>query len=107
MVSGREKRISGGERKVIIGKQIPGGINFLEGVVVVNEGHFPKAFLAKCTHLGCSIRKSEGKEIICQCHGSRFNLSGEAVSGPAIDSLKELAITQNPETALYEIIIEG
>lgn len=106
-VGGRQKKISGTDKKVIIGKQIPAGILFLDGAVIVNEGKEPRAFLAKCTHLGCSIRKSEGEELICQCHGSRFNLSGEAIKGPAIQALKELTIFQNPETAFYEIIIEG
>lgn len=107
MVSGRERKISGGDKKVIIGEQIPLGINFLGGAVIINENGTAKAFLAKCTHLGCSIRKSEGNEMICQCHGSRFDLSGEAIKGPAINALKELRITQNPQTALFEIIIEG
>lgn len=107
MVSGREKKISSAGKKVIIGEQIPSGINFLGSAVIINEGGVAKAFLAKCTHLGCSIRKSEGNEMICQCHGSRFNLSGEAIKGPAINPLKELKITQNPKSAFYEIIIEG
>lgn len=40
------------------------------------------AVSATCTHMGCSLEGGEirGLEIICPCHGARFNLeNGESV----------------------------
>ncbi len=43
-----------------------------------------------CTHLGClprEERQEEGAGWFCQCHGSRFDVSGRIVSGPAPSNL--------------------
>ena len=106
-VSGRERKLDQVDKTVIIGQQIPKGITFLKGVVIIHEDSKPKAFLAKCTHLGCSIRKSEGKELICQCHGSRFNANGVVTKGPAMKSLLELPIILNSNTGMFQINVEG
>lgn len=49
--------------------------------------HRPDGFRALssvCTHLGCITRYQAGEGIIaCPCHGSRFDLDGEVLSGPA------------------------
>ena len=42
------------------------------------------ALSAVCTHLGCITRfLSDEKVIACPCHGSRFDLEGNVVHGPA------------------------
>jgi len=42
------------------------------------------ALSAVCTHLGCVTRYRPDDAIIaCPCHGSRFSLEGEVLSGPA------------------------
>ena len=42
------------------------------------------ALSAVCTHLGCITRfLSEEKVIACPCHGSRFDLEGNVLHGPA------------------------
>jgi Rieske Fe-S protein len=35
-----------------------------------------------CTHLGCTVTVTPG-EIVCPCHGSRFDLKGNVLKGPA------------------------
>ncbi len=42
------------------------------------------ALSAVCTHLGCITRfLSDQNVIACPCHGSRFDLEGNVVQGPA------------------------
>jgi cytochrome b6-f complex iron-sulfur subunit len=42
------------------------------------------ALSAVCTHLGCITRlRSDENVIACPCHGSRFDLEGNVVHGPA------------------------
>ncbi|UYP18082.1 Rieske (2Fe-2S) protein [Rhodococcus sp. Z13] len=51
------------------------------------EGDF-RAFTALCTHQGCNITGVEDDRIVCNCHGSRFDLDGNPVEGPAKRPLK-------------------
>lgn len=46
-----------------------------------------RALSAICTHLSCNIRMS-GKVLQCPCHGSTFDLDGNAIRGPAQRPLK-------------------
>jgi cytochrome b6-f complex iron-sulfur subunit len=42
------------------------------------------ALSAVCTHLGCITRfLPDEKCIACPCHGSRFDLEGNVIHGPA------------------------
>jgi cytochrome b6-f complex iron-sulfur subunit len=53
------------------------------------------ALSAVCSHLGCTISETDtGFE--CPCHGSRFNLQGAALQGPAAKPLEylELSLTE-------------
>ena len=53
------------------------------------------ALSAVCSHLGCTISETDtGFE--CPCHGSRFNLKGTALQGPAVKQLEylELSLTE-------------
>jgi cytochrome b6-f complex iron-sulfur subunit len=47
---------------------------------------------AVCTHLGCTINKSENG-FDCPCHGSHFDKTGRATSGPASRSLDRLKVS--------------
>jgi Rieske Fe-S protein len=43
-----------------------------------------KAFSAVCTHLGCIVEyRPDEHGMHCNCHGSRFDLNGKNVGGPA------------------------
>lgn len=47
-----------------------------------------RAFSATCTHLGCGVHwDREKNEIICPCHGGRFDPTGKVVGGPPPDPL--------------------
>jgi cytochrome b6-f complex iron-sulfur subunit len=44
------------------------------------------AFSAICTHQGCTVGPGNG-ELDCPCHGSRFELTGAVITGPAEEPL--------------------
>lgn len=65
------------------------------GVVLVRgAGDQVQGFSAICTHQGCSVTSVEGGQIICPCHGSKFDAAtGEPVAGPAKRPLPPVAVT--------------
>jgi len=54
-----------------------------------------KAITAVCTHEGCIIDlfSTEENNLGCPCHGSKFNLNGGVVQGPADAPLKTFSTT--------------
>lgn len=81
-----------------------GGIDALEpgtGKVVRDGTHFVAAARdqhgtlhtvdAACTHLGCLVRHDPERQCWqCPCHGSRFDLDGAVLDGPATDPLERV-----------------
>jgi len=51
-------------------------------IYIYRTRQYIRAISGVCTHLGCTINKSE-KGFKCPCHGSQFNMLGEPYSGPA------------------------
>ncbi len=46
-----------------------------------------------CTHLKCSLSFNEAEKTWdCQCHGSRFDIRGKILEGPAVRSLNKIKI---------------
>jgi glycine/D-amino acid oxidase-like deaminating enzyme/nitrite reductase/ring-hydroxylating ferredoxin subunit len=96
---------SGGDVKTL--EEIPPG----EGAVVRKgihklavfrdeTGHF-HARSAKCTHLGCAVRwNSAEKSWDCPCHGSRFEISGKVINGPAVTPLAPLEEDEEKEISV-------
>jgi cytochrome b6-f complex iron-sulfur subunit len=58
-----------------------------------------KALSAVCTHLGCVVEKSEDG-FQCPCHGSRFNETGQVLSGAAPRNLPCLKVSRAPDGQL-------
>lgn len=85
--------------------EVPTGMSIQQGVILVRKGDHIRAFNAKCTHLGCKLSRIEGEEVVCPCHGSRFNAEGRPVKGPAADELKELSVRKDAVSG--NIIIRG
>ena len=82
-------------------------LDFSEGVVrfqkekkayVIGTAGGVYALSAVCTHLGCIARyKSDEKVIACPCHGSRFDLEGNVIHGPAPRPLPWLDVTEDAQ----------
>ncbi len=51
-----------------------------------------------CTHMGCIINWNEKeKSWDCPCHGARFDVDGNVLTGPATRNLATLTIEQNAQ----------
>lgn len=64
---------------------VPSGSGMIKSGFIVTQpaaGTF-KAFSNICTHQGCPITDIAGGTIMCNCHGSEFNLDGSVKRGPA------------------------
>ncbi len=49
-----------------------------------------------CTHLGCIVGIEEAGDFSCPCHGSKFDIKGNVMAGPAPKALNCLEISQLP-----------
>lgn len=54
---------------------------------------------AVCTHLGCTVQW-RGNEFDCPCHGSRFDVNGNVLSGPAPRPLPWFEVALSPDGLL-------
>lgn len=44
-----------------------------------------------CTHQTCTITGYSNQSYVCPCHGSRFDLNGQVLAGPAPFALRQYA----------------
>lgn len=91
-------------RRVVLGPATalpPGSSRHLAGpdVHVIHTTGGIYALSGRCTHLGCSLRRSpEG--FSCPCHGARFDLEGQPLSGPALRTLTAYRLSQTSDGTL-------
>jgi Rieske Fe-S protein len=78
-------------------------------VIVVHmiSGQF-KAYSARCTHLGCTVkyehRPPDPPHFACHCHGSVFDMAGKNVSGPAPKPLSPLKVSlEGPDIIISKV----
>jgi glycine/D-amino acid oxidase-like deaminating enzyme/nitrite reductase/ring-hydroxylating ferredoxin subunit len=80
-----------------------GGIVELEGeqVAVIRDGQgIATALSAACTHLGCIVGwNGVDRTWDCPCHGSRFDVDGKVISGPAVAALEPKKVKSAPGKA--------
>jgi len=79
------------------------------GYAVNNKGKID-VFAITCSHLGCSIALNEqARRFDCPCHGSRFNLDGTVLRGPAPAPLSHLTWKEgtDPNTIQVDGIVLG
>ena len=66
------------------------------GILLYRENETTvKAYSRKCPHQQCAIGPFNNGVSSCPCHGSRFNLSGDRISGPAPQSLRQYSTSVN------------
>jgi nitrite reductase/ring-hydroxylating ferredoxin subunit len=81
------------------------GIHFYDRTIVANGADGVAVFSSKCPHLGCRINRTEGSELVCPCHGSRFDLQGNVVQGPATRSLSSLPYALDRAKAVLRVTL--
>ncbi|MBN2175799.1 MAG: Rieske (2Fe-2S) protein [Bacteroidales bacterium] len=77
------------KKTVRTSSNIAAGVTFSGQVILVKNNASVHIFSSRCTHLGCRINSLENDEIVCPCHGSRFDLEGNCIKGPANKPLKK------------------
>lgn len=71
------------------------------GIVFQTNGGKLRALSAKCTHSGCIVEWQQGKDLInCPCHGSRFDVTGNVLNGPATKPLGQFKVVAKGSDAL-------
>lgn len=57
-----------------------------------------------CTHRKCTVEyKSEDKQIVCPCHGSKFDLKGRVLTGPAEKPLETYDSTLDGDRIVFSV----
>ena len=81
---------------------VPPGRN----VAVFRDAEGVFAVSTVCTHLGCIVKPGpEGFD--CPCHGSRFDLTGRRLGGPATEGLRSLNLSPAKEPGKIDIDLAG
>ena len=76
--------------ELIIEKDLPDGVHFFGKVILIKQNGAYQLLSSKCTHLGCRITKMENNQLVCPCHGSRYDIKGSPLTGPAVKPLEDL-----------------
>ncbi|HRY98055.1 MAG TPA: Rieske (2Fe-2S) protein [Bacteroidales bacterium] len=79
--------------RVLLPSPAADGVHFHGEVILVRQGGELRAFAARCMHLGCLIDQVRGEELQCPCHGSRYDLQGQVLQGPASGPLRQLELS--------------
>ena len=84
------------------GDNAPGDLAF--GGFMVKTNNKVDVFAINCSHLGCSVAlNSTDKTFDCPCHGSRFNLDGTVLHGPAPVPLSHLKWQPGTDPATIQV----
>jgi Rieske Fe-S protein len=106
IMTGKSKELT--ERPVvnrINASKLGTGIFLFEKFIVVKSDSMLKVYSNKCTHAGCRINQEIDGQLLCPCHGSKFDAAtGRVLQGPAGLPLTEILFGMDAKTG--EIIIK-
>jgi cytochrome b6-f complex iron-sulfur subunit len=74
------------------------GRSALGKILVVRRHGQLTGLQATCTHLGCTVAwDAASGDVVCPCHGARYNLSGKVLAGPAREPLRPVSLLVEPD----------
>ena len=70
---------------------------------IANTGTRIFALSQRCPHLGCRVPFCESSgHFECPCHGSRFDIGGEWIEGPAPRGMDQYALSAEGDTLVVD-----
>lgn len=96
-----------GETILTVPLPAAGRICFYDRAIVVADAEGIAVLSSICPHLGCRIDRTEGGEIVCPCHGSRYSLRGDLLHGPARRGLQPLHFEVDRANAVVRIALRN
>ena len=106
MMTGKQKQLleKPVESRINVAK-LGTGIFLFDNFILVKSTGTLKVFSNKCTHAGCRINKEMDGQLVCPCHGSRYDAeTGMVLQGPAGMPLHKIPFRTDTKTG--EIIIK-
>ena len=105
-MTGKQKLLS--EKPVISrinAAKLGTGIFLFDTFIIVKSADSLKVLSNICTHAGCRINKEIDGQLVCPCHGSKYDAAtGKVLQGPAGLPLYRLSFSTDVKTG--EIIIK-
>lgn len=101
----RHRDLNEATPRLEIPANLAGGVYFRNEFILVREGKILRAFSARCTHAGCLIDREANQEFVCPCHGSRFDLHGRPIQGPATRTLASARIEKSKDAATFRLTL--
>lgn len=99
----KHTQIKSSNKRIIMSNNISNGITFYENLIIIKENETIKILSALCTHLGCRINRVHGSELVCPCHGSRYDFDGKVLKGPSQNPLLLLRFKRDKDKIIiYE-----
>lgn len=89
-VSGNILKQNQKKSKKIIKNDLVNGVYFRDELIIYKNENLTRVFKSRCTHLGCKVRQAGDGNLVCPCHGSRFNYYGKVINGPANSPLEQV-----------------
>jgi len=100
-----ENRLLSTTQKKIVLPLTNNVVSFYRDFLVIHQKQKIEVLSSHCTHLGCIINKVENGTLICPCHGSEFDLDGNAVKGPAYKPLPSYPFAK--DKSARQIIVQA
>lgn len=83
-------------------RQSPADLQFRRGIWLVRDDRGWYGLINVCTHLGCQPTwDPQKRNLICPCHGSRFDLKGNVLRGPATRPLSRPFLWLGPKQEIW------